>query len=110
MYGPHQIHVFDCKAGEEPVVTSHPVIGSRFRSLGALYVCTAWRFNAGYDMKLLRNAPDSAFPSRKVGETFNVSERAIDRTYWILKKGHEDYAPPVEHAPVCDCEPCVKAR
>lgn len=82
----------------------HRVVGYRFKSMGAIYLCTSWDRSCGYWMELV-SGESTWFPDRKVGDRFNVSERAIDRTYRRVSfKIDESYSH--GHDEGCNCWVC----
>ena len=83
----------------------HPTVGYRFRSGPLIYLCTSWDRSCGFWMEVVEGSGDVLYPSRKVGDRVNVSERAIGRTYHRAGYGaDEPYR--AEHATGCNCFIC----
>lgn len=81
----------------------HHTVGWRFRAYGGIYVCTRWRRNAGYDMRLEDFGEDpKRHLGRKIGDEANVSERAIGATYYRI---HNDELYEA-HGTGCNCYVC----
>ena len=91
-------------AALEPAERRHPTVGYRFKSGGALYACTSWDRSCGFWMEMV-GGKSALLPDRKVGQRFNVSERAIGRTYH-----RESYSLDTPYQPVhdegCNCFIC----
>ena len=85
-------------------MNDHHTIGSYFNGLyGAVYLCTGWIRNAGYNMKVIVVSIDG-FSTRKIGDVVNVSERAIGRSYH--KNYHMKSPENFTHESKCDCSDC----
>ena len=78
----------------------HDVVGWRFKGpFGVVVRCTRYLPERGFFMKVIANASDAY---RRMGEEFDVSERAIGRTFHRIDG---DAAPAIHERP-CRCSVC----
>ena len=64
----------------------HPIVGHYFKAFGCLYFCDS-KDESGFNMTPVLNEQNAWLPGRR-----NVSDMAINRTYWMVYQELEKHA------------------